>query len=219
MVIRIAMKNLQTIADQVVEVFEELTHARDQALINARQLTRKSAHTIRAIHRLEREEAQSLLAEARELQHKLNTDLANYPTLLYAGYTMDAIKEFVEASITYALIVDDPLPTPQDLGVEPATYLNGLAEVTGELRRRVLDILRHGYSEEAERLLTIMDEIYSVLVTIDYPDAITNGLRRQTDLVRGIVERTRGDMTIALQEERLKQSMEALQNRLDEANR
>lgn len=213
------MKNLQTIADQVVEVFEELTHARDQALINARQLTRKSAHTIRAIHRLEREEAQSLLAEARELQHKLNTDLANYPTLLYAGYTMDAIKEFVEASITYALIVDDPLPTPQDLGVEPATYLNGLAEVTGELRRRVLDILRHGYSEEAERLLTIMDEIYSVLVTIDYPDAITNGLRRQTDLVRGIVERTRGDMTIALQEERLKQSMEALQNRLDEANR
>jgi len=213
------MKNLPTIADQVVEVFEELTHARDQALINARQLTRKSAHTIRAIHRLEREEAQSLLAEARELQHKLNTDLANYPTLLYAGYTMDAIKEFVEASITYALIVDDPLPTPQDLGVEPATYLNGLAEVTGELRRRVLDILRHGYSEEAERLLTIMDEIYSVLVTIDYPDAITNGLRRQTDLVRGIVERTRGDMTIALQEERLKQSMEALQNRLDEANR
>ncbi|KPL77652.1 haloacid dehalogenase [Ornatilinea apprima] len=213
------MKNLQTIADQVVEVFEELTHARDQALINARQLTRKSAHTIRAIHRLEREEAQSLLAEACELQHKLNTDLANYPTLLYAGYTMDAIKEFVEASITYALIVDDPLPTPQDLGVEPATYLNGLAEVTGELRRRVLDILRHGYSEEAERLLTIMDEIYSVLVTIDYPDAITNGLRRQTDLVRGIVERTRGDMTIALQEERLKQSMEALQNRLDEANR
>ena len=213
------MKNLQTIADQVVEVFEELTHARDQALINARQLTRKSAHTIRAIHRLEREEAQSLLAEARELQHKLNTDLANYPTLLYAGYTMDAIKEFVEASITYALIVDDPLPTPQDLGVEPATYLNGLAEVTGELRRRVLAILRHGYSEEAARLLTIMDEIYSVLVTIDYPDAITNGLRRQTDLVRGIVERTRGDMTIALQEERLKQSMEALQNRLDEANR
>ncbi|NMC52528.1 MAG: haloacid dehalogenase [Chloroflexi bacterium] len=213
------MKNLQTIADQVVEVFEELTHARDQALINARQLTRKSAHTIRAIHRMEREEAQSLLAEARELQHKLNTDLVNYPTLLYAGYTMDAIKEFVEASITYALIVDDPLPTPQDLGVEPATYLNGLAEVTGELRRRVLDILRHGYSEEAERLLTIMDEIYSVLVTIDYPDAITNGLRRQTDLVRGIVERTRGDMTIALQEERLKQSMEALKNRLDEANR
>jgi len=105
------------------------------------------------------------------------------------------------------------------LGVESATYMNGLAEVSGELRRRVLDILRHGYSEEAERLLSIMDDIYSVLVTIDYPDAITYGLRRQTDLVRGIVERTRGDMTIALQEERLKKSMEALQSRLDEATR
>jgi translin len=211
------MENLNSIADQAHEVFETLTRARDQALINARQLTRKSAHTIRAIHRLDREEALSLLAEARDLKQKLFTDLSDYPTLLYAGYTMDAIKEFVEASITYALIVDDPLPNPDELGVEPATYMNGLAEVSGELRRRVLDILRHGYSEEAERLLSIMDDIYSVLVTIDYPDAITYGLRRQTDLVRGIVERTRGDMTIALQEERLKKSMEALQNRLDEA--
>ena len=213
------MKNLNSIADQAHEVFETLTRARDQALLNARQLTRKSAHTIRAIHRMEREEAQALLAEARELKEKLYNDLADYPTLLYAGYTMDAIKEFVEASITYALIVDDPLPTPDELGVESATYMNGLAEVSGELRRRVLDILRHGYSEEAERLLSIMDDIYSVLVTIDYPDAITYGLRRQTDLVRGIVERTRGDMTIALQEERLKKSMEALQSRLDEASR
>ena len=87
------------------------------------------------------------------------------------------------------------MPLPEELGIEYATYLNGLAETVGELRRRCLDILRHGYSDEAERLLGCMDEIYSLLVTMDYPDAITNGLRRQTDLVRGIVERTRGDLT------------------------
>lgn len=100
-----------------------------------------------------------------------------------------------------------PLVTPQELNVAEATYLNGLAEVVGELRRRTLDILRHGYSAEAERLLGIMDDIYSVLVTIDYPDAITNGLRRQTDLARGIIEKTRGDITFSLRGEHLEQAI------------
>ena len=99
--------------------------------------------------------------------------------------------------------------------MEYATYLNGLAEVTGELRRRCLDILRQGYSQEAERLLACMDDIYNLLVTIDYPDAITHGLRRQTDLVRGIVERTRGDLTLSLREERLKQALDNAVARLD----
>ena len=103
---------------------------------------------------------------------------------------------------------------PETLGIEYATYLNGLAEVTGELRRKTLDMLRQGYSPEAERLLACMDEIYALLITVDYPDAITNGLRRQTDLVRGIVERTRGDMTISLREQRLREAMQVLAARL-----
>ena len=134
----------------------------------------------------------------------LKHDLAGFPDLYYAGYTQDAIKEFAEASITCALIENRPLPMPDELGLENATYLNGLAEVTGELRRRCLDILRQGYSDEAERLLACMDEIYAMLVTLDYPDAVTNGLRRQTDLVRGIVERTRGDLTLSLREQHLR---------------
>jgi translin len=116
----------------------------------------------------------------------------------------------VEANVTCALIQNQPLQTPQDLQVEEATYLNGLAEVVGELRRRTLDILRSGYSEEAERLLGHMDEIYSVLVTMDYPDAITNGLRRQTDLARGIIEKTRGDVTFSLRGEHLTQAIRQL---------
>lgn len=190
------------------DIFEALNQARDHALVQARQLTRLSANTIRAIHRLEIEHAHENLVQAAEIAAGLKKSLSDFPQLFFAGYTQDALKEYVEATLTCAVIENKSLPTPEDLDVEVSTYLNGLAEVTGELRRRCLDILRAGYSPEAERLLGWMDEIYNLLVTVDYPDALTNGLRRQTDLVRGIVERTRGDLTISLREERLQQALE-----------
>ena len=121
----------------------------------------------------------------------------------------------MEANVTCALIRNEPLQTPEELVVEPSTFLNGLAEVVGELRRRILDILRHGYSPEAERLLSYMDEIYSILVTMDYPDAITNGLRRQTDLARSIIEKTRGDITFSLRGEHLTQAISKLSAQLN----
>jgi len=145
----------------------------------------------------------------------LRSELANYPDLFYAGYTQDALKEFVEANVTCALIQNQPLQTPEELNVEEVTFLNGLAEVVGELRRRILDILRSGYSEEAERLLGYMDEIYSILVTMDYPDAITNGLRRQTDLARGIIEKTRGDVTSSLRGAYLTEAIKQLSSQLN----
>jgi len=212
------MKNLPVIAEQIHDQFEAITQARDKALIQSRQMIRNSAHAIRAIHRSENEEALDNLNKARKLLDILKNDLADYPALFHAGYTQDAIKEFAEANITYALIEDLPLPTPEDLGIDSAAYLNGLAETVGELRRRCLDILRQGYSQDAERLLSAMDEIYSVLVTMDYADAITHGLRRQTDLVRGILERTRGDLTISLREEQLKKNMENLLDKLQLSN-
>lgn len=202
------MDNLSDIIERVHETFEARTQARDRALIQARQLTRLCAHAIRAVHRDEVDNAKEKLAKARQLVNSLRQDLADEPTIYHAGYSQDAIKEYAEASITLALICDEPLPEPEELGVEYSTYLKGLAEVVGELRRRCLDLLRHGYSQEVERLLGCMDEIYAVLVTVDYADAITFGLRRQTDLVRGILERTRGDLTISLREEQLKQSMD-----------
>ncbi len=199
------MENLSILAEKAHQVFETRTRMRDEALAQARQLTRHCAHAIRAIHRSEQDLAQQHLDEARTLVEGLKAALAGFPELFYAGYTQDAIKEYAEASLTCALILDKELPMPEDLGVEYATYLNGMAETVGELRRRCLDILRHGYSEEAERLLTWMDEIYALMVTLDYPDAVTNGLRRLTDLMRGIVERTRGDMTISLREQKLQE--------------
>jgi translin len=209
------MHKLESIANQIREKFDVLTSLRDQALSEARQLTRACSLAIRAVHRNDQEVMEGQLGTARHLADKLRNELADYPDLFHAGYTQDALKEYVEANVTCALILNQPLQTPEDLRVEEVTYLNGLAEVVGELRRRILDILRSGYSQEAERLLGYMDEIYSVLVTMDYPDAITNGLRRQTDLARGIIEKTRGDVTFSLGKEHLRQAIQELSAQLN----
>ncbi len=209
------MHKLESIAEQIRRDFESRTTSRDQALGQARQLTRACSLAIRAVHRDDVSVMEEHLAEARRLADALTGVLAQHPDLFYAGYTQDALKEFVEANVTCALIRNQPLLTPSELGVSGFTYLNGLAEVVGELRRRTLDILRHGYSQEAERLLGIMDDIYSVLVTMDYPDAITNGLRRQTDLARGIIEKTRGDVTFSLRGEHLEQAIAHLSDQLN----
>lgn len=213
------MDQLSHIADKIHLSFETITRVRDQALIQSRQVVVHSAHAIRAIHREDHAQAHKELEQAQALTKELRLALSAYPSLYYAGYTQDAIKEYVEASITCALIENRPLPSPEELEVEYATYLNGLAESSGELRRRSLDVMRQNRLDEAQRLLNCMDDIYAVLVTMDYPDAITNGLRRQTDLVRGILERTRGDLTISQREEQLKQALEAFMLRLEQKQR
>jgi translin len=209
------MYKLESIAERIRQNFDVRTAKRDEALKQARQLTRACSLAIRAVHRDDQEAMEETLTEAQNLADKLRDELKAYPELFFAGYTQDALKEFVEANVTCALIQNQPLQTPEELRVDEATYLNGLAEVVGELRRRTLDILRSGYSEEAERLLGHMDEIYSVLVTMDYPDAITNGLRRQTDLARGILEKTRGDVTFSLRGAQLAEAIRNLSTQLN----
>lgn len=209
------MHKLETITDQIRQDFDTRTAARDKALAQARQLTRACSLAIRAVHRDDTDGMKEQLSEAHKLAATLTVELQDHPDLFYAGYTQDALKEYTEANVTCALIQNQPLQTPDELGVVNATYLKGLAEVVGELRRRILDILRHGYSEEAERLLGYMDEIYSVLVTIDYPDAITYGLRRQTDIARSIIEKTRGDITFSLRGEHLEKAIERLSIQLN----
>ena len=120
----------------------------------------------------------------------------------------DAKKELAEAWCTLALVRDDPLPTPEELAIDVAPYCNGLAEAASELRRQLLDQLRAGELERAEELMGAMDEIYSLLVTIDYPDGVTGGLRRTTDALRAVLERTRGDLTTAMVAARLQGAIE-----------
>jgi translin len=209
------MEKLETIAERIRSSFDIRTAARDHTLAHARTLTRHCANAIRAVHRDETGSAQENLQEAHRLAELLRANLAEFPDLYYAGYTQDALKEYAEARIVFALVGSLALPTPEELGLEYSTYLQGLAEAAGELRRRCLDILRHGHSQEAERLLGHMDDIYAVLVTMDYPDAITGGLRRLTDIVRSVNERTRGDMTLSLRQEHLEGSLQRLEEELD----
>ncbi len=209
------MPKLDEIAERIHAAFETRTAARDGALSQARTLTRHCANAIRAIHRDEELLAQQHLSSAAELAAALRSDLVEFPDLYHAGYTQDALKEFAEANLVYALVGDKPLPSPEQLALEPATYLQGLSEAVGELRRRSLDALLKNHPAEAERLLSEMDEIYAVLVTMDYPDGITGGLRRLTDVARAIIERTRGDLTMSLRQSRLESSLHQLEERLD----
>lgn len=210
------MERLDDIAEQIHQAFEARTNARDEVLSQARTLTRYCASAIRAVHRDDFDNAQENIDLASSIAKSFQTDLVEYPDLYYAGYTQDALKEFAEANIVYALVIGSELPSPQELGLENAAYLNGLAETVGEFRRRCLDILRQGYSQDAERLLNYMDDIYAILITMDYPNAITGGIRRQTDIVRGITERTRGDLTLSLRQEHLEQTMRRLESQLKE---
>ena len=158
--------------------------------------------------------ATELLTTARAIAADMVAEAKQFPDIYYAGYTQDALKELAEAHLTRALIFGEPIPTPADLAVENAAYINGLAETVGELRRYALDALRRGKVEISEQMLDLMDEIYTGLVTVDFPSAITGGLRRQTDIVRGILERTRGDVTTAIRQEAMKQALATFETRV-----
>lgn len=207
------LQNLDAITERVRETFTAKNAARDLALERSRELTRFCANAIRAAHRNEFDAAGELLEAARGAARALVDDLQGYPDLYWAGYTQDALKEYAEANITTALVQGQDLPEPEQLGVEYAAYLNGLGEAAGELRRYALDALRRGEIPTAETMLTAMDTIYDALVTIDFPDALTGGLRRTTDMVRGVLERTRGDLTVAVRQQRLEEALKGFEQR------
>lgn len=211
------MDKLDDIGEQIRAYLEEKNSARDQALRHSRTMIRHCSRAIRAAHRNDHALSREQLQMAAELLEALREGLQAYPDLYHAGYTRGAMKEFAEASIVQALLLDKPLPAPGDLGVDFVAYLGGLGEAAGELRRRILDIMRQEEMAEAERLLDAMDEIYGLLVTIDYPDALTDNLRRTTDMVRGVTERTRGDLTTSLQQMELKSALESVEKKLDRA--
>lgn len=208
------MEKLELIAEEVRQEFDEHTSVRDEALKNARALNRHCAHAIRAVHRDDHSKIEEDLSAAKELLEKLLVNRDKFPSVYFAGYTQDALKEYAEANIVAALVSEKALPSPTELKLEKHTYMKGLAEVVGELRRRILDILRHGHSEAVERHLKDMDEIYAVLVTMDYPDAVTGGLRRLTDIARSIIERTRGDVTLSFRQERLEKTLSEVEKRI-----
>jgi translin len=210
----VAVENLEAVADRIREDFEARNSIRDNALHRTRELIRLCGNAIRASHRDEWDEARDLLRQADSLARRILQTLEPYPDLRYAGYTRDALKELVEAHVTLALVQGNPVPEPEDLHVTHASYLNGLCEAASELRRRALDEMRQSNLQEAERLLGIMDDVYDVVNGFDFPNAITGGLRHRVDQLRGVLERTRGDLTSSLRQERLIRALRDFEERV-----
>jgi translin len=207
--------------EQLVAIIEEIradltarNDVRDTTLRRSRELIRLCAHAIRAIHRHEMDKASDLLADARQAAGAMVADLEDMPDLFYTGYTLDALKELTEAHLVYAFVNGGDLPTPQELGVPSSAYLKGMSEAATEMRRFALDMIRRGRVEEAEPFLSTMDDVYSLHITIDFPDAITGGLRRQTDVLRATLERTRGDVTMAMRQEQMRSALAAFEARM-----
>jgi len=195
--------NLDSIAEQIRNSFSAKDTAREKVLPLCREVIRHCSNAIRAVHRQEFEQAKGLLQSAHNLLKEIEQAIADHSELRTTGFIRDAQKEFAEGSITLALVTEKQPPTPDELGVDFTAYLNGLGEAVGELRRYLLDSMRKGDLSRGEELLSAMDDIYNILVTMDFPDAITGGLRRTTDVVRSILEKTRSDLTLVIRQKDL----------------
>jgi len=201
-------QELRDDVDRLAASLADAHHAREVGLGACRRVIRSSGSSIRAVHRLDRSEAAALASAAEAALREAQDALGPFPAVAYAGFLGDAEKEYAEARLTAALVAGDPLPTADDLGVAPTSWMKGLAEAASELRRHLLDLLRRGELDRGEELLEVMDDVYDALVVVDFPDAITGGLRRTLDALRAVVERTRGDVTTTVLQSRLRASID-----------
>ncbi|CAI7998369.1 Uncharacterized protein MJ0175 [Geodia barretti] len=200
---------MSAIGNHAIEQLTSRNRDREEGLSVSREVIRLSANAIRAVHRADFDEAARLIGSAESRLQDSEHIRADSPLIYNAGFMNDARKEFTEANITLAVISGNDIPSAEDLGIDPPAYLNGMAEVIGELRRYILDGLRKDSIGRCEELMEVMDEIYGVLVTVDFPEAVTGGLRHTTDAMRAVLERTRGDLTIALRQRALEAQLTA----------
>lgn len=193
--------------DEVRSILDARFAAREEAIGESRKVIRAAANGIRALHRAEWDEAEKLISESGSRLASIADALSQNPELMSHGVVHDAEKEYAEARITQAVFTRTAVPSFRDLSIDPVPYLHGLGEAVGEMRRRMLDLLREERLAEAEQMLEEMDDIVDRLAQIDYPDGMTNGLRRTTDVSRSLVERSRSDLTATVVQERLRQDL------------
>jgi translin len=205
---------LEGITASAHDYFSVQNRARERALPLCRQMIQNSGNAIRSVHRQDPDSAQQLLDANKTLNEQLLAAVSDSDEMKQAGFLHDAQKEYAEACITFSLIEGVSMPEASDLRVSMPAYLNGLGEAIGELRRYVLDSLRRGDTSRCESLLETMDDIYGVLMSMDYPDTVTHGLRRNSDAARGLIERTRGDLTNALRQDALESKLAEFERRI-----
>jgi translin len=196
--------DLSVLEAQVRDELDGKYAAREVALKSARPIIRNSANAIRALHRNDPETARELLGEVKALIASVEEALDGHWDIYHAGFFYDAVKEYAEAEITMALLTGQRIPLPSELGLHAVPYLKGLGEAVGEQRRRLLDQLRSGELEPAEATFSEMEQIHDLLTALDYPDGMTSGLRRTTDVARALIERSRADLTSTIVQERLR---------------
>jgi translin len=194
---------------------QEMHAAREIALGRCRSAIQVCSKSIRQLHRHRTDEARELLTEAHKLIEEAREPLRPFPELYHAGYLQDAEKELVEAAVMSAMISDSPYPTADCLGVGLMAYMHGVAEAASEARRYLLDELRAGRAERAEQILQQMETIYDDLITFDFPDGMTGNLRRTTDALRAVIERTRSDLTATVVQQRLIEELRSTQEALE----
>ncbi len=208
------LRKIDQYADEAREQLEQIHVDREQAYTTSREVVQAASATIKAVHRGDFDEAREQVAHTRELHDQMMAAVAASPVIGYSGFVGDAAREYAEAALVLALIADSELLGPTEIGVDHADWLNGLGDAVGELRRHVLDLIRHDEVDEAEKYLQMMDEIHQTIMSFDYPQAVTKGLRTRSDQARGAVERTRGDLTNALRQSRLERRMRQLEEAL-----
>jgi translin len=211
------LERIDEYAEEARRQLEQVHRDREEAYTTSREIVQSASATIKAVHRGEFDAAREQVAHTRELHDRMMAAVAASPAIGYAGFVGDAAREYAEAAQVLALIADRELPAPAELGVDCADWLNGLGDTVGELRRHVLDLIRHDAVEVAEVYLEIMDEILQTIMSFDYPESVTKGLRKRSDQARGAVERTRGDLTTALRQSRLERRMRELEDALGAA--
>lgn len=208
------LKHWEDLAASIREHAQKMHEAREMGLAQCRRLIQASAKCIRHVHRHQFDEARALLSEAKGIDAQAKKSLEPFPQLYYAGYLHDAEKEMVEASAVLAIVHGEKFPSPEELDAMPMSYLNGMGEAASECRRFALDEMRKGHLEVAENILAQMEAIYDELITFDFADSMTGGLRRTCDALRAVIERTRSDLTATTSQQELIQELKTTQQKL-----
>jgi translin len=207
-------QDFAAVSAKALEAFGKKHAHREQGLRISREVIRLSANAIRAVHRGEYQRAQDLICEAKASLKQTAQLLEESPEIYHAGFLVESRKEFSEANLTLAFVSGNPIPQPEDLGIDAGAYLKGLGDAAGELRRYILDSLRKDDWSRCEETMEVLDEILGLLMTMDFPEGVTGGLRHSTDMVRSTLERTRGDFTMALRQRELEKKLASWENNL-----